>query len=1531
MEAFMRKIALTVFLLLCLGTVFAEPVQVVIGTGTQTTIRSPINGSANYSWSSALYLASEVNQLDSYSKVITEIAYYVGNSPVSYRMDNQFIYMRSTSINTFSTADYPVPLTNGFTLVYSGPVTFNGSGWNTIPLSTAFWYNGTDNLEICWENHDGSSVAGYPNFQFTTANGRIKNDSSNSSFPETTGNFASGTRANLRLTYNQELPYTVVSGDVGGQYWNYGTYYASSDVYVPEGSSLMVTGAVVVKFAPGAGLHVMGSLSVYGYGTTSPMCFTARDDTLGTQIAGGDGQISSADAWMGIECDGTMDSTSININGCTIRYAGQDGSANLTIRAFNSGERVYVNNCKFTNSFTDGFRVQDALGVFHNNEFLNNARYGVYIRQLEGGGFKPDFGTLDSNGGNHFAGNGLWAMYNQNLGTVSALFNDWGVSDPFTIDSFIYDDEESGIYGHVLYGGAAMPTGVITYTSLPQDLSPYVYNDDIILPPGQTLDLPPYTEMRFDLGSRFTVSGDLNAPGMTFSGLNYEAWGGLVFGGQSGGSLLDGAIIVDALVGVTVNDVAVDLSEVTITQNPYLDLPDEIGVLVNGSVSPILDGVVIENYDLGIRFTNTTRETSTPTLTYVRVRNSSNTRDRLGETGIRFFGAIEPQMNDVIVDGFTNGIEYIGTGSEGSGRDTPTMSYVRVRNSSNTRRLGVCGIFVQDVAHWIADHDSVGGYVVGIKVVNDSTRTSATPTMTYVRVRNSSNTREQGDCGIMIRGAVEANLNEVDIDGFRNGVEYTGTGIEGGTGRATPTMTYVRVRNSSNTRTTGVCGFKLKDLRYVTMERDTVECFATGVEVTTTDTRGESTPTMTYVRVRNSSNTRETGTGFSFGSGVSGLLRDSMIEHYAFGVNMDQSGSFTISHNTFLDNDIAINVQGVSTPSVIEHNTIYTDAAYVPGTVNRGISIVSTPGCEVVNNTVYKYQTGFFTAMSTVHFNQNIVWSPSVTLSPMTVNSATLNADYNLIGMPAATVYTGLGNINTNPLFVNAGAGDFHLSPISPCINAGNPTGIPDPDGTIPDLGAWFYDVNLAPIPAAPTLGLPLGDNIAVDFPGLFWNGDPLTWGYSLLIATNPDMTGIVLNKIGIHSQYYLFGVASPLAPSTTYYARLTACNAGGAYTQPFEWSFSTSNGLVGALNGSGGSGAYVAAGSWTGSLDVLMPWIAGMRPLFILTSTTSPTGEVQLVLSLGVDGSDPTQHGGFLEYLSQMTSLAAPSGVAFAFSLMINDPAALSGGLQLNIPGFSTVILYAFYSKNGGPWQTLSDWSQTGDIFTFLPTFFSRGGDKYDFALGTSDFTLPVEFSAFNAVTTAENTVLLRWSTQTETDMLGYNVYRADANTLDTALPLTPEPIDAHNGAAGATYKFEDADVYLNTTYYYWIECMQTNGFTAYHGPVQVTVTPAAPPAYFAVTGLTSAFPNPFNPNTTIRYSLEGTAGIPTHARLTVYNARGQAVRTLIDGEALPCANASVVWNGRDDHNSPVASGVYLLRLATDKGAFTRKVMMLK
>ncbi len=90
--------------------------------------------------------------------------------------------------------------------------------------------------------------------------------------------------------------------------------------------------------------------------------------------------------------------------------------------------------------------------------------------------------------------------------------------------------------------------------------------------------------------------------------------------------------------------------------------------------------------------------------------------------------------------------------------------------------------------------------------------------------------------------------------------------------------------------------------------------------------------------------------------------------------------------------------------------------------------------------------------------------------------------------------------------------------------------------------------------------------------------------------------------------------------------------------------------------------------------------------------------------------------------------------------------------------------------------------------------------------------------------------------------------------------------------------------------------------------------------------TSLKGNYPNPFNPSTNISFILAN----ETDARLEVYNVRGQKVKTLCN-TMLAKGKHTVAWNGRDDHNRQVSSGIYFYRLSTPEGSFTNKMMLMK
>jgi len=198
--------------------------------------------------------------------------------------------------------------------------------------------------------------------------------------------------------------------------------------------------------------------------------------------------------------------------------------------------------------------------------------------------------------------------------------------------------------------------------------------------------------------------------------------------------------------------------------------------------------------------------------------------------------------------------------------------------------------------------------------------------------------------------------------------------------------------------------------------------------------------------------------------------------------------------------------------------------------------------------------------------------------------------------------------------------------------------------------------------------------------------------------------------------------------------------------------------------------------------------------------------------------------------------------------------------------------------------------------------------------------FTLtPVELSSFTAVNN-HGVIRLEWRTQSETENLGFHLYRSESQNgayqqiTETLIPGAGTTATLH------TYTFEDHNTTVNQTYYYKLVDVDYNGQLQMHGPIMVTAT--APREYT----LDQNYPNPFNPETRITFMLTESG----YADLTVYNLNGQRVRTLT-AKQLNAGTHSCTWDGRDHNGKIMPSGTYLYKLQVNGFELTRKMEFVK
>jgi hypothetical protein len=115
-----------------------------------------------------------------------------------------------------------------------------------------------------------------------------------------------------------------------------------------------------------------------------------------------------------------------------------------------------------------------------------------------------------------------------------------------------------------------------------------------------------------------------------------------------------------------------------------------------------------------------------------------------------------------------------------------------------------------------------------------------------------------------------------------------------------------------------------------------------------------------------------------------------------------------------------------------------------------------------------------------------------------------------------------------------------------------------------------------------------------------------------------------------------------------------------------------------------------------------------------------------------------------------------------------------------------------------------------------------------------------------------------------------------------------------------------------------WFAEEVETNLTVVAVGEGDDTITPA--------TLITGICPKPFNPSTEIRFELAKNA----FTELNVYNVRGQKVRTLLK-EDIAAGEHKIIWDGRNNQNLNVGSGIYYLQLKSADTCLTRKMILMK
>jgi hypothetical protein len=284
-------------------------------------------------------------------------------------------------------------------------------------------------------------------------------------------------------------------------------------------------------------------------------------------------------------------------------------------------------------------------------------------------------------------------------------------------------------------------------------------------------------------------------------------------------------------------------------------------------------------------------------------------------------------------------------------------------------------------------------------------------------------------------------------------------------------------------------------------------------------------------------------------------------------------------------------------------------------------------------------------------------------------------------------------------------------------------------------------------------------------------------------------------------------------------------------------------------------------------------------------------------------------------------------NGSESVFRLGAGAAAEIVPGATLNVTtataagGIASITLDAEGAKTAGTTSVsvAATTTSTNSIGTSRPLIATFAA--------TWDVPVAAELSSLAGSATPGKGVLLQWTVASQSGNLGWQVYRSTDNVTFVQVG----DLVAGEGTVDAlrSYEFIDSSAPVAEVLYYYLRQVDLDGSTAQSQVIEVAMAPTAiaGEALPIATMLRQNYPNPFNPETTISFDLAQA----TVVTLTVYDAAGQTIRTLVPGETYQAGRYTSVWNGRDNGGAKVASGVYLYELQTGEQTVLRRMTLIQ
>ena len=281
-------------------------------------------------------------------------------------------------------------------------------------------------------------------------------------------------------------------------------------------------------------------------------------------------------------------------------------------------------------------------------------------------------------------------------------------------------------------------------------------------------------------------------------------------------------------------------------------------------------------------------------------------------------------------------------------------------------------------------------------------------------------------------------------------------------------------------------------------------------------------------------------------------------------------------------------------------------------------------------------------------------------------------------------------------------------------------------------------------------------------------------------------------------------------------------------------------------------------------------------------------------------------------------------NGSESVFLLGVGDIAAgsdLSVESSTDADGNASAAFDAEGDKSAGTTSLSVTASTTAD---------NSDGESRDLSVdfsATWDVPVAAELASFASQITVDDNVLLQWSVASQSNNLGWEVFRSTDNRIYTKA----SDLIAGDGTSDefSSYSYIDTNLPIADVLYYYLNQIDLDGTTTRSQVIEVLLSPTAisQQALPIANALRQNYPNPFNPETTISYDLNGESIVI----LTIYDLSGQIIRTLVNDQAMSAGHYKSVWDGRDESGAKVASGVYFYQLRAGEFIAKKKMTLLQ